>query len=307
MYKKMLVPLDGSELAEAALPYAKELAERLNLDLTLLNICEPHKSESRVMCQAYIEHAVLKIRGQSKGTPIKTGVKPINVEGQVISGNPAEEIINYANKNNIDLILIAAHDRSEFKRWIMGSVADKVLRTSRVPIWLVRAAIPEGIVHDDWFKRTMLVLLDGSSLAEKVLPHVETIAKQRGAEQTKVVLLRVFEEPSINADYPQAIMNLTWEEHVRRIREHFKNEAEQYLMGVQERLIAKGLNVSSEVHLGNPVDKIIDYTNKIHPNLIVMASHGSGISRWEYGNIADKILHGVSSPILLVRVKLPNS
>jgi nucleotide-binding universal stress UspA family protein len=148
----------------------------------------------------------------------------------------------------------------------------------------------------------MLVPLDGSKFAESVLPHVEALAKQRGAELVNVILLRVFEEPYVDADYPEASMNLSWKEHVRRIREHFKQEARQYLEGVQKHLADARLNVKSEVLMGKPAEEIISYAHNNHPNLIVMATHGySGISRWEYGNIADKVLHGVSSPIFLVR------
>jgi nucleotide-binding universal stress UspA family protein len=306
MYKRMLVPLDGSELAEVVLPYAKELTGRLDLELVLLHVCEPHRSESQFMCQSYIEHAAEITKRQSREVQTKTGApkggKAVEARGVVVTGHPAEEIINYANENNVDFILMATHGRSGIRRWVLGSTADKVLRASRVPIWLVRANIPQEIVHDEWPKRSMLVPLDGSKLAESVLPHVEALAKQRGAELVNVVLLKVFEEPYVNSDYPEASMNLTWKEHVSRIREHFKQEAKRYLEGVRRHLADAGLNVRAEVLMGKPSDEIINYAHRNHPNLIVMATHGhSGISRWEYSSVADKVLHGVTSPIFLVR------
>ena len=83
---------------------------------------------------------------------------------------------------------------------------------------------------------------------------------------------------------------------------HFKHEAEQYLSGVQEKLTQAGLKVSSQVLSGNAADEIIRYANENHPNLVIMATHGSsGARRWEYGNIADKVLRGISSPVFLVR------
>jgi nucleotide-binding universal stress UspA family protein len=306
MYKRMLVPLDGSELAEVVLPYAKELAGRLDLELILLHVFDHRGSETEYMCQAYIKRAAEMAKTQSREVQTKTGVtqgkKATEAHGEVVVGHPAEEILHYSDKNNIDLILMATHGLSGVRRWMFGSVADKVLRASKVPVWLVRAAIPEEIVFDEWSKRTMLVPLDGSKLAESVLPHVEALAKQRGAELVNVILLRVFEEPYVNADYPEASMNLTWDEHVKRIREHCRQEAAQYLAGVQKQLADAGLNVRSEVLMGKPADEIIDYAHKNYPNLVVMATHGySGISRLEYGSVADKVLHGVSSPIFLVR------
>jgi nucleotide-binding universal stress UspA family protein len=126
---------------------------------------------------------------------------------------------------------------------------------------------------------------------------VEALAKQRGAELVQIVLLKVTEEPFITSDYPEASMQLTWEEHVRRIKEHSRQGSERYLAEVQQRLAEAGLNVQSEVLMGKPADEIISYAHNNHPNLVVMATHGySGISRWEYGSVADKVLHGVSSP-----------
>jgi nucleotide-binding universal stress UspA family protein len=302
MYKRMLVPLDGSELAEVVLPYAKELAGRLDLELILLHVCEPHGSESQFMCQSYIDHAAEMIKAQSREVQIKTGApeggKAVEVKGETVTGHPAEEILNYASGNNVDLILLATHGRSGAKRWVLGSVADKVLRASRVPIWLVRVAIPEKIVYDEWPKRSFLVPLDGSKMAESVLPHIEALAKQRGAQLVNVVLIRVVEEPFITADYPES----DWKEHVKRIKDHFKKEAENYLAGVKKRLSAAGLNVITEVLMGKPADEIINYAHKNHPNLVIMATHGNSLaSRWEYGSIADKVLYGVSSPIFMVR------
>lgn len=301
MYKRMLVPLDGSELAEIVLPYAKELAGRLDLELTLFHVCEPLGYDSQFMCRAYLERAAEIIKNQSREVQAKTGApsgEKTEVRVQVVSGHPAEEILRYAEENNIDLILMATHGRSGVRRWVLSNVADKVLRKSKIPIWLVRANIPEEIVHDEWPKRRMLVPLDGSKFAESVLPHVETLAKQRGAELVNVVLLRVYEKPFITADYPGPDS----EAHEKRIIKHFKQEAEQYLVKVEKRLADAGLNVRKEVLMGKPAEEIMKYAHNNHPNLVVMATHGSsGLSLWEYGNIADKILHGVSSPIFLVR------
>jgi nucleotide-binding universal stress UspA family protein len=116
-----------------------------------------------------------------------------------------------------------------------------------------------------------------------------------------VVLLKVCEPPVISSDYP-ADMPLSWEEHVKRITDHVKQVSAQYLARVGKRLSGAGLRVRSEVLMGKPGDEIIEYAHKNPPNLIVMATHGySGLSSWEYGSVADKVLHGVSSPIFLVR------
>jgi nucleotide-binding universal stress UspA family protein len=303
MYKKILVPLDGSKLAEVVLPYAKELAGRLDLDVILLRVCEPIDSESE--CRSYVEQVAKALKKQSIDVQIRTGAPPqVNIEahGVVLTGHPAEEILGYAENNDIDLMLLATHGRSGVRRWDLGGTADKAIRASKIPVWLVRANINEEIAHGELTNRTILVPLDGSTFAESVIPHVEMLAKQRGANLVNVVLLKIVEEPYINADYSAASMNLTWKEHVKLIREHTMQEAEMYLSGVQKRLAAGGLKVSSKVLMGNPIDEIIDFASLHYPNLVVLASHGySWPSRWEYGNVTDKLARGISSPIIIVR------
>ena len=312
MYNRMLVPLDGSELAEVVFNYAKELAGRLDLDVIFLHVYRPEEGELIPMHRAYVERAAEIIRRQSEEVQQKTGgpprAKAVEVRGELAVGHPAEEILRYADENDIDIILMATHGRSGIRRWAMGSVADKVLRASKVPVWLVRAGIPEEIVYDKWPRRTMLVPLDGSELAESVLAHVEALAKQRGAKLVEVVLLQVCEPPVIpyiSADYLPGMTpvssRLTWQE-LEHETARSTAVAEQYLAEVEKRLKDVGLGVRSEVLLGNPADQIVDYANRNPFNLIVMATHGrSGLSRWAYGSVAEKILLGVSSPIFLVR------
>jgi len=148
----MLVPLDGSKLAEVVLVYAKELVGRLDLDVTFLHICSPEEREPAPIHQAYVEWVAETVRRQSKEVKekavIETGGSAIEAQGALAVGNPAEEIIRYSYENSIDLIMMATHGRSGIGRWAMGSVADKVLRVSKVPVWLVRAKIHEEIIND---------------------------------------------------------------------------------------------------------------------------------------------------------------
>jgi nucleotide-binding universal stress UspA family protein len=307
MYKKMLVPLDGSKLAEVVLPHAKELAGRLHLDLVFLHVCSPNESEAFPVYQAYVEHAAkivkLKFREVQDKTGAPFGNKVMKIYAEVTVGNAAEQILRCVDEKGIDLILMAARGWSGIKRWAIGSNADKVLRASEVPVWLVGGGLSEGIVDDNWPYTTILVPLDGSPAAESVLPHVVTLTRQLGSKLVKkVVLLKVCEQHFIAADYPQAGMFLSLSEHVRRLTDYVKREAEQYLGRIQEQLASAGIMVKSEVLMGKPANEIIDYADKNYPNLIIMATNGhSGISQGEYGRVAYKVLRGVSSPILMVR------
>ncbi len=301
MYKTALVPLDGSELAEVVFNYARELAGRLGIDLILLHVYRPDEAESAPMRRAYLEHAAEIIRSTSEEAREKAGIKykdrPVKVTATLVAGYPPDEILKYADASEVDLILMATHGRTGVKRWTMGSVADKVLRASKVPVWLVRAGVPEEIVHDWWPTRRILALLDGSEVSESILPHVEAVAKQRGAEQVEVILFTV-SEPALLPSYYPATVPLNWEDHVERTR----RADEDYLVKVEKRLKDSGLNVRHEVVPGRAAEVIVDYVKNNPINLIVMATHGrSGISRWVFGSVAEKVLAGVTSPILLIR------
>ncbi|KPK46960.1 MAG: hypothetical protein AMJ77_04620 [Dehalococcoidia bacterium SM23_28_2] len=308
MYKRVLVPLDGSELAEVVFSYARELAARLGLDLVLLHVASPHERDLIPLHRAYVERAAGILRRESEQLQKKVGIQSkgggVAAEGELAVGHAAEEILSCAQKHNIDLILMATHGRSGIKRWALGSVADKVLRASKIPVWLVRAGLREEIVHDKWPTRTMLVPLDGSELAEMVIPHVEALAKQLGPELVDVVLLRVCEPPVVPSDYPPTA-GLTWEEHEAQEMGRPVTVCEEYLAGVQKRLQGAGLRTRLVVLKGKAADEITDYTNKNPVNLIVMSTHGrSGISRWAYGSVADRVLLAVSSPVFLIRPPL---
>lgn len=301
----MLVPLDGSEPAEKVLVYAKELAARLDLDVSLLYVCTKEEYQVLPMHRSYVERLAEQVKTQtaavraSMGGPSKG--KVAQVSGRVTVGYPAEEILRYADENKIDLILMSTHGRSGMKRWVLGSVADKVLRASRLPVLLVRSGTSDETPYDKWPRRKLVVPLDGSKVAESVLPHLEALAKQKGLDGIEVLLLQVSEPPEIQSDYP-ASMPLTWEEHVKEETARRKRGAEQYLATVEKRLKDAGLNARSEALVGKPAQVIVDYCSKDGFNLIVMATHGrSGLSRWAFGSIAERVLQGTTSPIVVIR------
>jgi nucleotide-binding universal stress UspA family protein len=310
MYNKMLVPLDGSELSEVVFPYAKELAARMGLEVVLLHVASPALHIFAPMQKAYVERAAALIRRQAKEAQEKSGVpkegKGLKVKGEVVEGDSADEILRYAAENSADLILMATHGRSEPKRWAMGSIADKVSRTSTIPVWLVRAGLDEEKPFDQWPSRTLIVPLDGSELAEAVLPHVEALVKQQGTEPFDIILLRVSEPPTTPFYYAPELSGvpLNWGEYVDQAVAKDKEMAAEYLAGTEKKLKDAGIKAKSEVLVGKAADEIITYLTNRACSIIVMATHGrSGVKRWVYGSVVQDVLLGVSCPVLLVRPK----
>lgn len=141
--------------------------------------------------------------------------------------------------------------------------------------------------------RKILVPLDGSELAECVLPHVEAVAK--GFEACEVILLHVV-EPLHTGGFDDFI-------DVDTIKDTLASKAEEYLLKTQSQLAGHGWSIRAEVRKGGrPANIIVDFAKENEVDLIALATHGySGISRWVHGTVADKVLRSASTPILLIR------
>jgi nucleotide-binding universal stress UspA family protein len=262
------------------------------------------------MQQAYIKRAAEKVKRQAREVQQMTGIEQaaeaVKVNGEIAEGYPADEILKYAEENEFDLILMAARGHSGLRRWSIGSVASKVLSASKIPIWLVRADHTPDTPYDEWPTKTLLVPLDGSELAEEVLPHVEILARQKGEESLEVVLLRVAETPSIPSYYGPELsgVSLNWGEFMQQEEVRRKKSSIEYLDKIEEQLKAKNINVKTVVVEGKSNDEIINYANSNPYTMIVIASHGrSGLSRLVYGSVAANLLNGVTCPIFMVKPK----
>jgi nucleotide-binding universal stress UspA family protein len=301
MYSRILVTLDGSEVAELALGHAKELALKLDLEVVLLHVCEPDGRQQVAMREVYMERVAERMRRGLQMTESNDRQQDqppsISVLTSIEEGNPAEQIVQYAETNAIDVVVMATHGYSGIKRWRLGSVADKVLRASSIPIWLVRAQDSGEATGDAWPGRRVLVPLDGSELAESVLPHVQALAKQKDAEPVEVVLVGVCEPMLLPSYYPPDIP-LNWDHHVTLC----KRSSGEYLNKVAKKLKDAGADARVEVLLGKAADAIIDFANEQAPSVIAIATHGrSGVSKWTFGSVAERVLRGVSGPVFLVR------
>ena len=257
-----------------------------------------------------IKRAAETVKRQAREVQQNTGIEQaaeaVKVKGEIIEGYPADEILKYAEENEFDLILMATRGHSGLKRWSIGSVATKVLSASKIPVWLVRADHTPDQPYDEWPTKTLLVPLDGSELAEEVIPHVEILARQKGEEALEVVLLRIAETPSIPSYYGPELsgVSLNWGEFMQQEEVRRKKSSKEYLDRIEEQLKAKNINVKSVVVEGKANDEIINFANSNPYTMIVIASHGrSGLSRLVYGSVAANLLNGVTCPIFMVKPK----
>jgi nucleotide-binding universal stress UspA family protein len=299
MYSRILVSLDGSNAAEQALPYARFLAESLRLPVELLAVIDSSGfgvlgSTNR---SGFLSTMLEREIGQSRNylETISRTFSGLSVKCAVKKGNPSEVIIDEAAVDKNTLITMATHGRSGLGRWLLGSVAEKVLRGSTNDVLLVRAnKIAES--RGSATLQTVIVPLDGSELAESILPSVLTLTK---ALKLGVVLIRAFRVPASMYAGGEGYYAID----VEQVRREFQAEAFAYLQEKGDELKGLGIDeVSMVAPEGFGADEIIDLGQKTPGPLIVMCTHGrSGITRWAMGSVTETVVRHAGVPVLVRR------
>jgi nucleotide-binding universal stress UspA family protein len=308
MQTEILVPLDGSLVAETALPPALALARALGGSLTLLRVTPPAlgaeplaeaiqapvityrpRPQHREQADAYLAGAAQRF--ESRGVPIRI---------LVLRGDPATAIVQYAQEApGVRLIAMATHGRSGVSRWVFGSVAEKVLRATPAPLLLVRPdddGMAPPPVHSLPY-RTIVVPLDGSPFAEQALDQAYAVAAATGAS---LLLVAVAPEPD------EFLAAEVGDIPVWRLEDRLA-ETERlhtYLQQQAARLMNAGLTVEIQVVAGSPAPAILDTAEEAAADLIVMATHGrGGLPRLWLGSVALKVVQSARTPVLLVRAQ----
>ena len=297
MYTKMLIPLDSSKTAEQVLPFARILAAKLKLPVELMDVIDISAMSAYIASDKarYLDTFIAEGERVSREylDEIAARLAGVKVSCSVIRGKPADAIIEHAGAEKGTLIAMATHGRSGFDRWMLGSVAEKVLRGSHNPLFLVRVHA-EGMTDGAAMIKSIVVPLDGSELAESVLPTAMEIAKTLDLE---VVLCRAYELAASvyqgNEDYLP-----NYDEMLRQV----KAEAESYLAEKAAALNAAGLSRVSVVALaGSGAEEIVRYAQTHRDALVVMCTHGrSGISRWVLGSVTERVVRHSDVPVLVL-------
>jgi nucleotide-binding universal stress UspA family protein len=218
----------------------------------------------------------------------------MRVTATTVEGEAAECIVAEAEKQPDTLIAMCTHGRSGIPRWLMGSVADRVLHGSTNALLFVRAQTPEDLVPGVRLS-SIIVPLDESALAEEVLPHVVALAKPR---ELKVVLVTVTPpawEYYRHVDYPVP----NYDRHIEEV----DAQALGYLRRVAQGLHDQGVSSTEEILLhGHAGGAIAGLAQATEGNMVAMTTHGrSGVGRWVLGSVTDKVVRQSGEPVLVIR------
>jgi len=288
MYRTILVPVDGSSLAERVLPYARFLMQATRAKMILLHVVEtrPFADSEEIWddmlaergAEAYLTRLSTELDGSA------------TVDTAVIIGDPAQEIVNAVKMRGVDLIAMSTHGRSGLGRLIQLSVTDEVMRHASVPILLISPHCDRGWSSDRPFR--ILVALDGSELAEKALGPAARLAETLGAE---LLLVRVVgQPPRVNIERtPNALPDVVPDDEAV--------EAELYLERVAAALRATHRSVRTMVERGDPGEAIPATASAEEADLIAIAGHGrNGVARLVLGSVATRVVQEAGVPVLMV-------
>ena len=185
MYEGIIVPLDGSELAEVALPYAEEIAGKIGSELILLNVHDPQNGYNSLNHQEYLNKMQKLTKYQIEKYVVSNGHKDINIAIETLTGNPAEVILEYSSKGHYKLIVMATHGLSGISRWALGSIAAKVVTANaKRLVMLIRAKGSHPDIREKRIFKKALIPLDGSKGSHSIIPYVGTLASKLKMELT---------------------------------------------------------------------------------------------------------------------------
>ena len=304
MYTKLLIPLDGSKTAEQVLPYARFFTNRLHKPVELIAAIDIAEMLAYVSAEKardvydMIENGVRSSEAYLKA--VSGALDGAGVQCTVEKGRAEEVIIEKGEADPGIFIAMATHGHSGVNRWLLGSVAEKVLRGTANPLLLIRAtefAKSEG----ETSLRSIIVALDGSELAESVLPLVAGIAKRLGLA---VILLRAYNIPYSLYGFRHGYYAVDIQQFMTEVRDEVHNYLEQKAGEVKALGVEKVSCVTKE---GLSADEIIRVGRETPDSLIAMCSHGrSGLKRWALGSVTETVIRHSDRPMLVLRPAIPD-
>jgi len=296
MLNHILIPLDGSSLAECVLPHAVALAQPFDATLTLLQVLDRPPTISRSQSIPLLDWHIRKAEATSYLDGVSGRLKEMHLDVQTVvtEGRIAEQVVEFAHGNDIDMILLSSHGRSGLSGWNISSVVQKVALMACLPTMIVRAyrMTSTDLAHLRY--RRLLVPLDCSQRAESVLPLVTTLARHH---QSDILLAHVVCTPEMPHRAPP-----TPAEHalVVQIVEQSRRKAQKYLEQVQgpirstsQILLLSSHSVAAALHNLVQQEKV---------DLVILSAHGySGENRWPYGSVALNFIAYGTTPLLIVQ------
>ena len=309
MFQQILVPLDGSERAEKAIPTAARIARATGATITLLNAITPSPEYGTALVPATFGEADYELmRRESAEYLIRAANQPaldgIQVRKDVVFGPAALAILDSIATHHIDLVVMTSHGRTGFTRWVLGSVAQHIARSAVVPVLILKEQTPilTGQHPDTEHLFRVLVSLDGSALAETAIEPAVALVSALAAPAPAALHLALVISP--------------YEANEENVPSSFAVEgAREYLAKIAHRLqqTYPGMTITYSVGVGLDIAgtliRIAESGEDVEGtgafggcDIVAMATHGrTGLARWIIGSVTDRVLQGTRLPMLIIR------
>ena len=291
MFKKIIVPLDGSEIAEAILPFVEEIAKHTGAEIVLVTAVQQVGVWDAALTLQVVDRedasAVAYLGEQAKKLAGKQ-------HSLVVRGDAAEAIMRAANEESADLIAISTHGRSGLARWLFGSTATKLLEAATLPVLFLRPRTGEDKGAPGAVVRKILVPLDGSDTAMSILATAEEFARAMGAS------LVLFHSVVPIAAYPGFEMQSA---AAATVLEEMQAQARQILTRAMTDAKSHGVEATMVVALDTAVNGILRAADDQKVDLIAIGTHGhGGVGRAVLGSVADGVVRrSADVPCLVLR------
>jgi nucleotide-binding universal stress UspA family protein len=299
MFNHILVPLDGSALAECVIPHARIVAEALGARITLLHVLERSLSPDLNNTINPLDWHIRKTEAQTyldRMTAFLLDSVP-DVCNVIVEGHAPEEVIDYAHHNNVDLIALSSHGKSGLSSWNVSSVVQKIVLRSYISTFIIRAYKTTGGYKGKVAYKKILITLDCSQRAESALPLAISLARHQGA---RLLLAHVVRRPETPGHLPRSREDTDLAE---KLMDRNYSEAKHYLDQLDSQLSSTEISIQTFLHSGNnPAAILDDLVESENVHLVVLCAHGhNNVEKWPYGSVAVNFIAYGTTPLLIMQ------
>lgn len=300
-HRHILVPLDGSALAECVLPHAVAVSRAFDAPITLLRVLEREQDCGEDLAADPLSWQIHRAEAEAYLIDVAARLRALDLDVviRIAEGLPAEQIIDFVDRSRTDehaigMIVLSSHGSSGLSEWNISGVVQKVILRAYVPVLIVRAYQPTASGLDDLRYRSLMMPLDGSQRAECVLPLALTMAQYHEAQ---ILATHVVARPEVPRRVP-----LTTDERelIERLVALNREEAADYLEDLSGRLpcaVETRLLVDD-----SPAAALQRLSAEAPVDLVLLSAHGySGSAQWPYGSVALNFIAYGTTPLLMVQ------
>ncbi len=296
MFKRILLPLDGSKLAECVLAHLVAIAGVSDSDVRLLRVLEPSLGSMRMQLIDPVDWQIRKAEAVSYlgGLAARLQDADLHVSTEIREGKPAEQIIESARSWSADLILMSSHGQSGLSPWNVSSVVQHVILHSHCSVMIVRAYLPAGAEMTGLKYHKIFLPLDGSQRAEMPISFAEALVRKYGSE---LLVAHVVQEPELPRRTHPSQEDLLL---VRQLTQRNREEAIIYLENLRSRLSAPiEAKLETSPKVSQSLHRIAE-ENQV--DLTILSAHGSASdAHWPYGTVVVSFIVFGSTPLLILQ------